>query len=211
MSLSKLEQQALALGGVAQSARLVDQLSKSGSCPDEFLVHSINSLFIFEPDDTEDIFGGIAGVKLGLQNLSSVMASRQGEENRELVRYIFSILYLEKKFAGNPEMMSVIHSRLKHASFRAEHFSDHIQDACHSISGIYQDTLSTLKFRIKVTGSPEHLQDTQNADAIRALLLAGVRSAHLWRQLGGHRWKLLFQRKSLLQAAQHLSRNVSVV
>jgi high frequency lysogenization protein len=211
VSLSKLEQQALALGGVAQSARLVDQISKSGSYPVEFLGPSINSLFVFDPGDTQDIYGGIAGVKLGLQNLSSVLSNRQGEENRDLVRYIFSILYLETKFAANPEMMSVIHSRLKHASFRAEHFSDHIQDACHSVSGIYQDTLSTLKFRIKVTGSPEHLQNSQNSDVIRALLLSGVRSAHLWRQLGGRRWKLLFQRKSLLQAAQNLSRNVSVV
>jgi high frequency lysogenization protein len=108
-------------------------------------------------------------------------------------------------------MMAVVHSRLQHASFKAEHFAGHVNDTCHSISGIYQDTLSTLRYRIKVAGSAQHLQDKQNADIIRALLLAGIRSAFLWRQLGGRRWKLLLQRKQLLGAAQNLSRGLGVV
>ena len=148
------------------------------------------------PSSVDDVFGGIAGVKLGLHNLSNLLASRKAQENRDLVRYVFSMLYLERKFAADPDMMSVVRSRLEHTSFRAEHFASHVNELCHSISGIYQDTLSKLKFRIKVSGSAQHLQDTRNADIIRALLLAGIRSAFLWRQLGGRRWKLLLQRKS---------------
>ncbi len=45
----------------------------------------------------------------------------------------------------------------------------------------------------------------------RALLLAGIRSAFLWRQLGGRRWRLLFQRRRLLQTSQQLSRDSSLV
>jgi high frequency lysogenization protein len=108
-------------------------------------------------------------------------------------------------------MMSVVHSRLQHASFRAEHFANNVPDLCHSISGIYQDTLSKLKFRIKVTGSAQHLQNPKHADIIRALLLAGIRSAFLWHQLGGRRWKLLAQRKQLLRTSQQLSRGLGVV
>ena len=52
-------------------------------------------------DSVEDVFGGIAGVKLGLHNLSSLLANRQAEENRDVVRYVFSILYLERKFAAD--------------------------------------------------------------------------------------------------------------
>jgi len=211
MSYSSIEQQSIALGGVAQAARLVDQISKTGSYPGEFLQSSIQSLFAFDVETIEEIYGGIPGVKLGLQNLSSILSSRQSDENIDLVRYIFGILYLERKFAANREMMSVVHSRLEHTHFRTEHFTDNIQDICHSISGIYQDTLSQMKFRIKVTGSAEHLQNTNNADTIRALLLAGVRSAFLWRQLGGRRWKLLLQRKHLLGASQKLSRNLDLV
>jgi len=208
---STMQQQAIALAGVMQAARIVDQVSKTGSYPLEFLEPSIHSLFEFEPQQVEDIYGGIAGVKLGLHNMASLLANRQAEQNRDLVRYLFNLLYLEQRFSSDPDMMSVVRSRLEHASFRAEHFAGNVNDVCQSVSGIYQDTLSKLKFRIKVSGSAQHLQDTQNADIIRALLLSGIRSAFLWRQLGGRRWKLLFQRKQLLRCAQELSRDLGVV
>lgn len=35
---------------------------------------------------------------------------------------------------------------------------------------------------------------------IRALLLAAVRSAVLWRQLGGSYWDFLFSRRAMLEA-----------
>ena len=41
-------------------------------------------------------------------------------------------------------------------------------------------------------------------DKIRACLLAGIRSAVLWRQVGGSKWQLLFHRKKLVQAARQL-------
>ncbi len=210
-SLSNIEQQAIALAGVAQSARLVDQISKTGSYPVEFLEPTLRSLFEFSPNSVEDIFGGIAGVKLGLQNLCNLLANKQADESRDMVRYVFGLLYLERKFSGNNDMMSVVRSRLEHASFRAEHFSGDVHALSNSVSGIYQDTLSHLTFRIKVTGSAQHLQNEKNADMIRAVLLAGIRSAFLWRQLGGRRWKLLWQRRKLLAAAQKLSRGLGVV
>lgn len=209
--LSNLEQQVIALAGVAQAARLVDQVSKTGSYPVEFLEPSIHSLFVFDLDTAADAFGSISGVKLGLHNLSNMLADKKAREQHEVVRYVFSMIYLERKFSANREMMDIVRARLEHTSFRAEHFSNNVNELCHAISGIYQDTLSQQKFRIKVSGSAQHLQNPINADIIRALLLAGVRAAFLWRQLGGHRWRLLLQRKQLLQASQNLSRELGVV
>jgi high frequency lysogenization protein len=83
-----------------------------------------------------------------------------------------------------------------------------VGDICHSVAAIYQDTLSTLSFRIKINGSAQHLQNSKNADVIRALVLAGVRSAHLWRQLGGRRWKLALQRGQIRDTAVALSRDM---
>jgi len=199
---SRLEQQTIAMAGVAQSARLVDQISKTGSYPIEFLAPSVNSLFAFDVESVEDVYGGLPGLKLGLNNLSSLLVSRQADENRDLVRYVFAMLYLERKFATDPAMMSVVHSRLEHTSFRAEHFANNVQEICHSVSGIYQDTLSKLKFRIKVTGSAQHLENPKNADIIRALLLAGIRAAVLWQQLGGNRWSLFWSRKKYVATAK---------
>ncbi len=208
---SPVQQQALALAGVAQSARLVDQLSRTGSYPARFLQASIHSLFSFDAEDAAAVFDGVAGVKLGLDSLSMILANRQAAECRDVTRYLFALLHLERRFAADPEMMAVVHSRLQHASFKAEHFSDNVGEVCHSIAGIYGDTLSQLRFRIKVTGSAQHLQDRQTADKVRALLLAGIRSAFLWRQLGGRRWKLVLQRRRLLAASRELSRGLGVV
>jgi len=48
------------------------------------------------------------------------------------------------------------------------------------------------------------LADADTANLIRALLLAAIRAAVLWRQCGGRRWRLLLQRRDLLHAAQRL-------
>jgi high frequency lysogenization protein len=53
-----------------------------------------------------------------------------------------------------------------------------------------------------VSGDNQYLGDPGNANRIRALLLSGIRSAVLWRQLGGSRWQLLFQRKKLCEQAR---------
>ena len=71
-----------------------------------------------------------------------------------------------------------------------------------ALGGAYQDTLSTLRLRIQVHGDMRHLQQPDIANRIRALLLAGIRSARLWRQLGGHRWQLLLSRRKLLEAVR---------
>jgi high frequency lysogenization protein len=209
--MNPLQPQVLALAGVVQVARLVDQISRTGSYPAEFLRPTVNSLFQFDPASTADVYGGVQGVKLGLANLASMLASKDEPETRDMVRYVFGLLHLERKFSANSEMVDVVRSRLEHTHFKSEHFASHVQEVCHSISGIYQDTISTFQFRIKVSGSMTQLQNPANADLIRALLLAGIRSAFLWRQLGGRRWKLLLQRRKLLQLAQSLSRELGSV
>lgn len=206
-----LQQQVLALAGVAQVAQLVDRISKTGSYDLDALTHSVNSLFEFDAPGTAEVFGGIAGVGMGLEVLASMLAQNDSAQQRDVARYIFNLLYLERRFAGNLEMMAVVRSRLEHTRFKSEHFTSHVQETCHSLSGIYQDTLSTFKYRIRVTGSMQQLENQNNADLIRALLLAGVRAAFLWRQLGGRRWKLLFQRRRMLQLARELSRSVASV
>ncbi|MGD8349299.1 MAG: DUF489 family protein, partial [Gammaproteobacteria bacterium] len=45
------------------------------------------------------------------------------------------------------------------------------------------------------------------AARVRASLLAGIRAAVLWRQLGGNKWKLLFARKKYVAIARQLAGN----
>lgn len=209
--MNQQQQQVVALAGIAQASRIIDQISKTGSFPSVFLESSINSLFVFDMDSAEDLFDGLAGIRLGLQNLCVLLANQTEKEQRDAVRYFFNILFLEKQFAGDTKLQGTVRDRLQHASFKAEHFSRNVREVCHNVAGIYQDTFSKLPRRVKITGSAQHLENSDNADVVRSLLLAGVRSAFLWRQLGGRRWKLAFQRRALLRNAQELSRGLGLV
>ena len=58
--------------------------------------------------------------------------------------------------------------------------------------------------RIIVQGDQGYLSNPDNAARIRALLLAGIRAAVLWRQAGGTRWNLILGRNKLVAAARRL-------
>ena len=53
-----------------------------------------------------------------------------------------------------------------------------------------------------VQGNPHYLAQPGVVAEIRAILLAAVRSAVLWRQLGGSYWDFLLARKAMLQAVE---------
>ena len=119
---------------------------------------------------------------------------------------MLAILQLEKRFNQRDDLQAIVHSRLKHAAYKAENFTQNINSLSATISAIYQDTLSTLPYRIKVTGSAQHLNNPQVADVVRTLLLCGVRAAFLWRQLGGTRLKLMLSRGAVRDTAARLAK-----
>ena len=125
--------------------------------------------------------------------------------------YVKGLLKLEAQFSKRPELQEIVASRLGHVDFKAKHFSNDAVELASSISAIYQDTISNLPYRIKVKGNVQHLQQEKNADLVRTLLLAGLRSAHLWRQLGGRSRHFLFHGGKLAETATRLAKELSPV
>ena len=76
------------------------------------------------------------------------------------------------------------------------------------IATLYQDTISTLNHRIQVQGQVDYLRNDYVSNRVRSLLLAGIRSAVLWHQLGGRRWRLIFFRKRIQETASTLRRGL---
>lgn len=72
------------------------------------------------------------------------------------------------------------------------------------IAALYTQTISTLSPRIVVQGRPQHLQIDRTVHWIRTLLFASLRSAVLWRQMGGGRFSLMFGRKKMLEEARSM-------
>lgn len=201
---SKHSAQVIALAGLVQSAYLVDQIACSGKYPAESFNPLLQSLFQFEADNAEQIYGSVHGVDLGLELLIEMFDGPGPGNHKNLVRYALGMVLLQKKLMANSDMLNILSNRLKHTQFKSEHFSNEINELSASIASVYQDTISTFKYRIQVNGNLQQLQNTANADKIRALLLSGIRAAVLWRQSGGRRWHLFFYRKRIAQQARAL-------
>lgn len=204
-----LAEQVVALAGVAQAAQLVDQVARTGEADPLALEASIQSLFQFDPPTTEAVFGGLPGVGSGLQTLEQLLGNGGYKQLQNPARYLSGILFLERKLAARQDLLEIIRSRLEHAAFRADHFSDNPADTFASLAGIYQDTISKFKYRIQVTGEVTYLQNPQQAEKIRSLLFAGIRAAILWRQVGGRRWHLLFRKSALESTVRELRREIT--
>jgi high frequency lysogenization protein len=72
------------------------------------------------------------------------------------------------------------------------------------LADCYRQTVSTLQPRVIINGDPVILENPDNQNRIRALLLAAIRAAVLWRQCGGGRLTLVLRRRALVEAAGDL-------
>jgi high frequency lysogenization protein len=72
------------------------------------------------------------------------------------------------------------------------------------LGGIYAELVSPLGPRVMVAGNPVYLSQPEVVADVRAALLAALRSAVLWRQLGGSYWDLLVSRRRMVDTAQEL-------
>lgn len=205
MTDSNLHNQALALAGVFQAALMVEQIARQGQCPGDEMETAVNALLNTNPASTEEVFGSVVQVREGLKGLRALLSrQRQGVHN-DAVRYAMSLLHLESKLRKHQDMLGELGTLITQTRERRDYFQDPLHDAVvGSLARNYQDTLSKLNFRIQVTGNPSYLNQQRHADQIRMMLLFGVRSALLWRQLGGRRWHLLISRGKLLQATDDL-------
>ena len=76
------------------------------------------------------------------------------------------------------------------------------------LGSAYVDSLGQLRFRVQIRGDAKQLQAAGMAERIRAILLAGVRAAWLWRRLGGRRWHLIFTRGQILREIREIAKSV---
>ncbi|MCL6269887.1 high frequency lysogenization protein HflD [Sansalvadorimonas sp. 2012CJ34-2] len=185
----------LALAGLFQAASLVEKIAKTAQAPAEELETSINSIFMTSPKDVADVYGAPLNVSMGLRLLRDVLERKPDAVRSDTVRYALTLIHLERKLRGNPEMMSSIGRRIDRTESQLQHFETLHDNIFASLADIYLDTISTFRTRVQVTGDLRHLQNAGCANKIRATLLAGIRSAILWRQVGGRRWHLVFSHK----------------
>ncbi|MCL4315794.1 MAG: high frequency lysogenization protein HflD [Gammaproteobacteria bacterium] len=194
---SSYHNQALALAGVVQACALVQQVARKNSADSAALEVSLESLFKIDADSTEAVYGGIAGVRTGLKALHEQLSKTRAPANLELMRYAANVMQLERALAKNPRMLERIRTGIEGAQEKKQTLGVAHLDVIAHLAQTYTETISTLTPRIIVQGEQGYLSNSDNANKARALLLAAIRSAVLWRQTGGRRWQLLFARSAL--------------
>jgi high frequency lysogenization protein len=204
---SDLKGQTVALAAMFQFSACVEQLAKTGHVNQKDFEVSVNSLFNQNPTNTLDVYGSIEQLETGLSFLIANL-SRSPKRSSDCIRYVMGILNLQKQLSKKSSMLDMIAKRLDKSRLQVEHFSMTHENVIAGLADIYTDTISTFSFRIQVMGEYQFLQQTRIANQIRTLLFAGVRSAVLWRQLGGNRLKAIYQRTAILETARSLHKEI---
>ncbi|MBN7822098.1 high frequency lysogenization protein HflD [Bowmanella yangjiangensis] len=199
----------LALAAVCQSAALVQQFARKGNGDDGAFVASIQSLVVTDPQSTEEIYGNLANLRLGFVTLEGQLSNKPVAKDAEITRYIASILGLERKLTKQPNKLAELGERIDHIKRQQSLYALTDEPMLANMARIYSDVISPIGPRIQVAGDPNLLKQTAIQHRVRALLLAGIRSAVLWRQLGGKRRHILLSRRNVLENAEKAFKRIN--
>lgn len=205
--MDEFQTRTLALAGVFRAAALVNTLANEGTISNDDLEISVNSIFETDPDDVIQVFGSITNLSLGFETIIKQLGKDNINRDIDIARYVVSMLFLERRLMKNQEMLNTLSSGVELASRQSEHFSSTHENVIANLADVYSRTISQLGPRIMVNGEQHHLTNTTISNKIRAVLLAGIRCAVLWQQLGGRRWHVIFNRRKYLKMAEDFLEN----
>ena len=198
----------IALAGVYQAAWCAQGIARRGMTDSDAIETCIHSIFQTDADNVPAVFGGVERIAPGLRQFIRQLKSGNGRDI-ELTRYVLNLLQLERKLSGNSAMLQQIGAGIENARGRLEHYPMLHGNILAQLADIYSQTVSTLQPHIMVRGEALHLQNPDNQNKVRALLLAGIRAAMLWYQVGGRRRQIPFRRRRMLETAAELLEQIT--
>ena len=196
------EERVIALAGMFQTIALVRAIALRGGCDATAMQPSLASVFKIDAASPTDVFGGLGNLRLGLETLIAQLDDRQ--RDLALTRIAISVLRLQRKLAARPQMLGKLRSGIETIAQQTGTIEATSPVVIARFAQLYADTLSKLQPRIVVEGNPQFLRQDAQVAQIRALLLAAIRAAVLWRQLGGSHWRLMFRRRQYAMLARGL-------
>ena len=199
-----MKNRTIALAGVCQAAYYANELASTGRVRDtNGYESSLNSLYIIDCDDISEIYGS------DMNNLSTGLKTLHYAFNRDsdyltILKYTLTLLTLERKLNKTPHYLDVIQKGILDSRSLRQQDDNYPTAVISKLANTYSATISLLQPRIILNGKPEYLKRAEITERIRTTLLAGIRSAVLWSQMGGTQWQLLFKRKLLVDTAHEL-------
>lgn len=196
-----LSDRVLALAGVAQALAQVRRIAETGAADAAVLETAMDSVFRIDAESPAAVFGGPGALDPGLRLLRAYL--RNESDDALLPRLGLAVLQLERRFVRDPAAGRVHEGILAAATDAGAKGSAH-PDVLATLGALYASTVSGLRPRVMVQGNPHYLGQAGVVAEIRATLLAALRAAVLWRQLGGSLWDFPLRRRQLLAAVEDL-------
>lgn len=198
----RMQEQAIAFAGICQAVKLVQALAHGDSIEEESFKASLESILATDPERTEDVFGGLSNLHIGLKTLINQLDGKQDKRSVDVTRYVVSLIALERRLTRRKDLLAMLSERISQVQRQRNHFEIGDEQILAALAGIYSDLISPLGPRIQVTGNAQLLQQALTQHKIRAVLLAGLRACVLWRQLGGKRRQIFFSRNKIIAHAR---------
>ncbi len=196
----------LALAGVLQAAELIHEMATSGNYNWQAFNTSIESIYQLDASNTLAVYGNSTkNLELGLSTLEKLTTQDKTTLKKQSLIYFFGMLGFERSLRSRNDLMEKLRTHIEKVIAQTSYFQNTTHTTVLSnLADAYGEAMKHFKFRLLIKGNQQYLGQQDIMDKVRALLLAGIRSAVLWYQLGGNRWQLIFQRKEYLKAAKKL-------
>lgn len=203
-------QRMMAFAGVCLASVCVQQLARRGQVtPPDAAQVLVNSTLIQDAPDTASIYEPLSALLPGLKVLLRQLDS-SGDKDVEQTRYVVGMLQLERRLMKNPKALGLLGDAIAQIQRQRDTFGFENSDIIANLGSTYSDFISPLGPRIQIQGDSSFLTQPHIQKRIRAMLLAGIRSAVLWRQLGGKRRHVILNRKQMLSATRDLLNALSL-
>jgi high frequency lysogenization protein len=201
---SAIRDQSIALAGMFQAVRLVQQTAQGERSDAAATEASIRSILNTDPESAIDVYGNSRALMLGLEVTSSQLGNDTKQRDMALTGYVITLMHLERKLSRNADLMKALATGIDRVKGEIKLADEQDPGIIAALAAVYRDTVSTLQPRIMVKGEESVLRNSDSKNMIRALLLAGMRAAVLWKQRGGNRVRLILQRKQILDCCAEL-------
>ncbi len=202
MNADPMPPRVLALAGLLLALQEVRHLAENGRVDQARLTTVIDSVFRQDADSVAEVYGGVRPLADGLRTLHGYLSGATPDPH--LPKLALAVLQLERSFDSEPQALERVRSGIAQLTPQAHNEGSTHPDILRELGNLYAKALSPLKPKVMVQGNPHYLGRNDVVGEIRALLLAAVRSAVLWRQMGGSQWDFLLKRRDMRQTVIHL-------
>jgi len=198
MSQDLIEDRVLALAGVLQALAQVRRIADTGQSEGAPVQTALDSVFRIDAETAVEVYGDADAMRSGLRLLRDYLG--HANKDQALGKLALAVLQLERRFQHDPDMISKVQAGIDSAHALARRDGVVHPEVIRLLGDLYASTISQLRPRVMVQGNPHYLGQAGVVAEIRALLLAALRSAVLWRQSGGSLMDFVFRRREMAAA-----------